>query len=443
MSTKTPRPIVCGTDFSEGAGDAAKVAAALSQRWHAPLLLVRSADERGEMPQHIRPRLMNDDRPRLAEEAARLRALGLVFEEKLLRGVPDDGVAKFAEKANAQLVVVGASGTGALGRSGRWLLGNTAERIAETSAVPTLVVRAAKPLMAWARGERALKIFVATDFTATADAALRWVADLRQLGSCEITLGHVDHPDESRPDLAISDVISSIARRKECREALECDLRERARRLLGVEPAIRVELASARVDAHLIGLAAEVNVDLLVLGTHQWQGLDRVWHRSTSRRVLHGAPMNVVCVPVAAARAGTAADVPELSRVLAATDFSEHGDRAIPYAHAALPRSGAVCLVHVAPFGSGANKSELEARLRALIPAEAAARGATTEVRIVESDDPATAICEAADRFGADLVCVGSHGRSPLITAVLGSVAHAVLAHCSCPVLVVRPRRLS
>jgi len=46
-----------------------------------------------------------------------------------------------------------------------------------------------------------------------------------------------------------------------------------------------------------------------------------------------------------------------------------------------LPQDGAVYLLHVASFGSGANKSEFEARLRALAPAAAAARGALTEVR--------------------------------------------------------------
>jgi len=439
MKTNEPRPIVCGTDFSAGAGEAAAFAAALSQRLGEPLLLVRSADERGEMPQHVREQLMNVDRPRLADEAERLRKLGLDFQEKLLRGVPDDGVAKFAERANARLVVVGASGTGALGRSGRWLLGNTAERIAETSLVPTLVVRSAELLAAWARGERALKVFVATDFTATSDAALRWVAELRQMGLCEITLGHIARPADTRADLATSDVMWLIAERPENRQALERDLRERAVLLLGAEPSIRVVPGSARVDAHLIELATDAGADLLVLGTHQWQGLDRVWHRSISRRVLHDAPMSVACVPVPAASGGEAAIVPKLTRVLVATDFSERGDQSIPYAYAVLSREGTVCLLHVTKLGESKPKEEVEALLRALVPVEAAARGSMTEVRVVESNDPASAICEAAARFGADLVCVGSHGRTALAAVVLGSVVQAIIAHCSRPVLVVRP----
>jgi nucleotide-binding universal stress UspA family protein len=435
MKNTETSPILCGTDFSESAAQAAIVADAVARRLGAPLILVRSADERGEFPDHLRTRLVNDDRPRLAEQAARLRSLGLAFEEKLLRGVPDDGVAVFATQAGARLVVVGASGTGSLLAS-RWVLGNVAERIAETSSVPTLVVRATERLLDWAREGRPLKIFVAVDFTATSEAALRWLAEWRQLGPCEITLGYVHRLPEPRGDIAMFDGLGMSVLAAETREELERDLREKAVRLLGEAPAIRVVPGTARVDAHLMQLATEAGADLLVIGVHQWQGLQRVWHASISRRILHHAPMSVACVPVAPRAEGA---IPTFGRVLVATDFSERAGHAIPYAYAALPREGAVCLVHA--IKPGAAKGEAEAQLRALIPAESEERGVATEVRIVESADAAKAICEAAERFGADLVCIGSHGRSGLAAAVLGSVAQAVIARSPRPVLVVRPPR--
>ncbi len=430
------KPIVCGTDFSECAAQAATVADALARRLDAPLVLARSADERGAFPEHLRTRLVNEDRPRLAEQADRLRGLGLAFEEKLLRGVPDDGVAAFAGQAGAQLVVVGASGKGSAW-AGRWVLGNIAERIAETSSVPTLVVRASEKLLDWTRDGRPLKVFIAVDFTATSEAALRWLADWRQIGPCEITLGYVHRLPEPRGDIAMFEGLGMTAMTAKTREELERDLRERAVRLLGVEPAIRVVPASARVDAHLIQLATEAGADLLVLGVHQWHGLQRVWHASISRRILHHAPMSVACVPVPTAQRGAAASIPTFDRVLVATDFSERAGHAIPYAYAALSREGAVCLVHA--IKPGEVKGDSEARLRALIPAEAEERGATTETRIIEAGDAAKAICEAAERFGTDLVCIGSHGRSGLAAAVMGSVAQAVIARSPRPVLVVRP----
>lgn len=93
-----------------------------------------------------------------------------------------------------------------VGRRGlsRWLLGSVAERTAESSSVPTLVVRDAACFEAWARGERSLKIFVSTDFSASSDAALRWAAGLRQIGPCEIIAGYVDSPPEEAARLELS-----------------------------------------------------------------------------------------------------------------------------------------------------------------------------------------------------------------------------------------------
>ncbi len=79
MTTTKTQPIICGTDFSEGASQAAVVADALARRLDTPLLLVRSADERGDFPDHMRERLMKDDQPRMTHEAKRLPWLGLTF----------------------------------------------------------------------------------------------------------------------------------------------------------------------------------------------------------------------------------------------------------------------------------------------------------------------------------------------------------------------------
>jgi nucleotide-binding universal stress UspA family protein len=51
-----------------------------------------------------------------------------------------------------------------------------------------------------------------------------------------------------------------------------------------------------------------------------------------------------------------------------------------------------------------------------------------------------TLIDLARQRDAAALV-VGSHGRSGLRSLILGSVSHSVVAHCECPVVVVRGGR--
>jgi nucleotide-binding universal stress UspA family protein len=49
-------------------------------------------------------------------------------------------------------------------------------------------------------------------------------------------------------------------------------------------------------------------------------------------------------------------------------------------------------------------------------------------------------IIEEADRWGAELVLLGSHGYRGLKKFLLGSVSHAVAAHAHCSVEIVRHR---
>jgi len=66
------------------------------------------------------------------------------------------------------------------------------------------------------------------------------------------------------------------------------------------------------------------------------------------------------------------------------------------------------------------------------------AQGVRCETLIVEHPQAATGIVEAADSTGADLIAMGSHGRSGLAKLVLGSVATKVLQLSPVPVLIVK-----
>ena len=77
-----------------------------------------------------------------------------------------------------------------------------------------------------------------------------------------------------------------------------------------------------------------------------------------------------------------------------------------------------------------------EAALEDLVPeAEKRSVKLTREVR---TGTPAAAIIEEVSRVGADLVVMGSHGRSGVGRLLLGSTTEAVLRGSKVPVLVVR-----
>jgi universal stress protein A len=67
-------------------------------------------------------------------------------------------------------------------------------------------------------------------------------------------------------------------------------------------------------------------------------------------------------------------------------------------------------------------------------------QGANVTLHVVRGSDAGAAACEAASSLPADLMVVGSHGRSGLGRVLLGSVAERVVRHAPCPVLVIRQR---
>ena len=434
--------IICGTDFSEHAEQASLAAAGLARRLGDTLVLAHVWDEPLDegLWQDFHDRMSAAVRNRLYDHAMRLRKTGASVEEEMPSGVPDVELAKVASRPDARLLVVGSLGR----RSGEWLLGSVAEHAAERAPVPTLVVRSAVPFEAWARGERPLKIFAAFDFTGTAEAALRWIKCLAAAGPCEVVVSYVDWPLDEAGRLGITGQFLRSHNPPQVQQILERELSERVSALLGEGVArIRVEPSIGRVDSRLVEMAREEQSDLVVAGTHQRHGLGRVAHPSISRGLLLNAPMSVACIPAARVEKieGQSA---LLRRVLAASDLSEHGSSAIPYAYGAVSPGGIVRLLHVLEpsrlMQTPSNEvvAEAEERLRAQVPADAAARGIQTEVSVIEESDVAKSIRQEAERFGAHLVCIGSHGRSGLAKAVLGSVAQSVMAQSQRPVLIVR-----
>ena len=66
--------------------------------------------------------------------------------------------------------------------------------------------------------------------------------------------------------------------------------------------------------------------------------------------------------------------------------------------------------------------------------------GLATEARVV-TGDPREAIVNEARTMGADMVVVGSHGRTGLGKLMMGSVASHVVTHAPCTVTVVKTKK--
>ena len=224
--------IICGTDFSEHAREAAKVAAALSVKLQATLRLVHVMDtSRHEMPSRdLMDYLRKSRRTNLELEGGRLRKLGARVEEEFLLGSPALGLVEAATEAETGLIVV--SSLGQIAPS-RWLVGSVAERTAQSAPVPTLVVRQGKPLEQWARGERTLNVLVAYDFSESGEAALRSVRLLKEVGPCRLTVVYVAWPVEAGMRFGVGCDAAPPYFPAQVQSLLERDLQEKGEEILG------------------------------------------------------------------------------------------------------------------------------------------------------------------------------------------------------------------
>ena len=140
------------------------------------------------------------------------------------------------------------------------------------------------------------------------------------------------------------------------------------------------------------------------------------------------------------------------SAIVCPVDFSDYSLRALRYATVLAGRfGGRVTILHVAnplllqaaaaAYDVAAMNSDTEVELRALADAVTSEAGAVTpEIRTVARvGDPATEIISCSKTEGADLIVMGTHGRSGYRRMFFGSVTEQVLRRSSVPVLAVPP----
>jgi len=197
--------------------------------------------------------------------------------------------------------------------------------------------------------------------------------------------------------------------------------------------------------------------DLIIVGTHGYNALERLWLGSVSRAVVSQAKCSV---EIARRRKVRGADGKAM-RILLAVDGSEFGDSAVEeIANRPWPPGSEVHVISVIrlPFEPGPEVWGLpESYYFKLENAERERAGSAINravARLREGDEeretpltltsevivgrPAETIIETAEKWGADLVALGSHGFRGFKRFLLGSVSYAVASHAPCSVEIVR-----
>jgi nucleotide-binding universal stress UspA family protein len=197
----------------------------------------------------------------------------------------------------------------------------------------------------------------------------------------------------------------------------------------------------------LLAYAAEHDVSLAVLGTHGRRGLRRLVMGSVAETVVRRAPCPVLTV---GRGAGSPAAM-EAGEFLVPVDFSDTQDRLLAHVRAlARAYDLPVTLLHVVDDASWPAAYGLEAdapspdtvtdRVRDALLESASGLGRQgIDVQVeVRHGHPAATILTAVGERDANLLALGTHGRSGVERVMLGSVAETVIRRAPCPVFTVR-----
>lgn len=177
----------------------------------------------------------------------------------------------------------------------------------------------------------------------------------------------------------------------------------------------------------IVAAADAVAADLIVMGRRGKRGLAHLMLGDATAKVIGLSSSNVLVVP--------RGSVLWRRRILLATDGTELSaaavDAAINLARAwRLP----LTVVYASPDGEDAAvaRETVDAICR---------RTAVLEVdceAVVQTGRAEEVIASVARTSDADLIVVGSHGRSGIMSVIHGSVSAQVIGAATCPVLVVR-----
>lgn len=224
--------------------------------------------------------------------------------------------------------------------------------------------------------------------------------------------------------------------------AVQADVKRFAERAAVPEVGMVVVVDEGYTSAsrRIVDRAAELETDLLVMGTHGRGGFDRLVLGSTTEKVIRKVRCPVLTVPPRAEQEPPDGPV-VFKRILCPIDFSESSARAIEFALSLAQEADArLTLLHVMEWWTAETRQQLytEAHdgLQHVVPDEA--RTWCTPETMVAAGVAHREILRIANEKHADLIVMGVLGRNAVDLTLFGSTTSHVVRGASCPVLTLR-----
>lgn len=308
--------------------------------------------------------------------------------------------------------------------------------------------------------EREMRLLIAYDGTSSAEAALD---DLRVAGLPEtaetiilsvvdVWLPPVSAPGYETVHTALDKQVEAAAQRMRA----QAEQLLKAATKLAQEGHARVkqnfpkwqittEVRAGSPAWEIVKLADEWQPDLIVVGSHNRNSLGRLWYGSVSHKVVQEARCSV-----RVAR-GRIQDDNFYARIIIGLDGSPGSGAAVAaVARRCWPAGSEVRLITAIGMRLPGDKNggKIHTVMEGLNfahelqhPVEERLCAAGLRVTtLIKEDDPKHLLVAEADRWGADVIFVGSRGLNRLNRFLLGSVSSAVTARALCSVEVVRER---
>jgi nucleotide-binding universal stress UspA family protein len=285
------------------------------------------------------------------------------------------------------------------------------------------------------------KILCPIDFSPGSNCAMRTAIRIANESGAALELVHAFYV----PAIAYAEYMASA-------HAIQ-QMSDEAERLLDATVTEANGLGAQRLTSRIVSgipwtaiveAAADPAVDLVVIGTHGRTGLARVLLGSVAENVIRHAPCSVMAVrPDGEAKA--------FQHVLCPTDFTHSAQYSTEIAAMLVtPGAASIALLHVRElpllYRTEPLQSDvvLDKNATARLEQHASDARKKVDVRVeprLRAGAPGAEILREVDEDPTiDLVVMGSHGRTGIKRALLGSVAEKVVRHARCPVVVARRR---
>ena len=286
---------------------------------------------------------------------------------------------------------------------------------------------------------------VATDFSDDAACAVGWAREIARQHGARVALVHAFVADAlpapefvPLPPQYYEQIHGEAMQRLEAEAAKIRDA--------GVE--VQCELVLSHPVLGVLDVARRHGATLIVAGTRGRTGWKRALLGSIAGRLVRDASC-----PVLTVRHHDGGQPRPLRTVVVPTDFSEDAALAadaaarllcvpgdghrivllhayrVPVEAMHLPATVLMDAIHKTSADAQASLDDLAASLR---------RPGLAVDAVAREGYPPDVVLEYASSIGADLIAMGTHGRSGIGRAVLGSTAEHVVATAPCPVLTVR-----